>query len=105
MLKLTRLRGHSKEEICATRIDHSSWNGQFRCDLLCWLPLFGEGVCSTGPELSGAAAGVCDPWWPVWCEMAVLQLSFVTGADDGDGLWGRYRGGIDPKGCWRMCYR
>ena len=29
----------------------------------------------------------------------MLQLSFVTGADDGDSLLGRYRGGINPKGC------
>ena len=33
------------------------------------------------------------------CEMAVLQLSFVTGADDGDSLYGRCRGGINPMGC------
>ena len=32
-------------------------------------------------------------------EMAVLQLNFVTEADDGDSLKGRYRGGINPKGC------
>ena len=79
MLKLTRLQGHSKEEICVARIDHSSWNGQCNCDMLCLSQLFEEQRYSTRPKLSNTRAGVCDPWYPV-C------VSFVTGADDGDSL-------------------
>ena len=81
MLKLIRLRGHSKEEICVARIYHSSWNGQCKCDLLCWSQLYEEKMYSTRPKLSNTTAGVAG-----MREMAVLQLSFVTEADDGDSL-------------------
>ena len=84
MLKLTSLRGHSKEEICVARIDHSSWNGQCNCDMLCWSQVFEEQRYSTRPKLSNTTVGVCMV--AGMCEMAVLQLSFVTGVDDGDSL-------------------